>query len=132
MVDPDPDPADGTGGASPMLCISGVAGLGIKIVLRTSRRPRSVDDLLGGAACCSVLDLRLRNSLVIPYRAQSVDHVRHCGVGVSLFLLNGSISNVKLELRRRVAIGLSTARLSVCYQVHFLVVLTIQPHAQLP
>jgi hypothetical protein len=47
--------ADGTGGISPMLVSSGVAGLGTNIVLRTSRRPRNVPERLGGAACCELL-----------------------------------------------------------------------------
>jgi hypothetical protein len=45
------EPADGIGGISPMLVSSGVAGLGTKIVLRTSRRPRRVPERLGGIAC---------------------------------------------------------------------------------
>jgi hypothetical protein len=50
--EPEPEPADGSGGASPILCSSGAVGLGTKIVLRTSRRPRRVDERFGGAACC--------------------------------------------------------------------------------
>jgi hypothetical protein len=41
-----------------MLVSSGVAGLGTKIVLRTSRRPRKVPERLGGAACCTMLEDR--------------------------------------------------------------------------
>ena len=58
----EPDAEGGLGpvaciveGASPMLCKlcnSGAAGLGTNIVLRTSRRPRSVLDRFGAAACC--------------------------------------------------------------------------------
>lgn len=54
-VEPEPEPADGSGGASPILCNSGAAGLGTKIVLRTSRRPRRVDERFGGAACCCIV-----------------------------------------------------------------------------
>lgn len=50
-----PEPAEGSGGASPILCNSGAAGLGTKMVLRTSRRPRRVDARLGGAACCCIV-----------------------------------------------------------------------------
>lgn len=48
----DPEPADGNGGGtSPIFCNSAAIGLGTKMVLRTSRRPRSVEARLGGAAC---------------------------------------------------------------------------------
>jgi hypothetical protein len=49
--DPDPDPADGNGGISPILCNSGAVGLGTKIELRTSLRPRRVDARFGVTAC---------------------------------------------------------------------------------
>jgi hypothetical protein len=55
-VEAEPEPAEGNGGASPMLCSSGAAGLGTKIVLRTSRRPRRVDERFGCAACCFISD----------------------------------------------------------------------------
>jgi hypothetical protein len=45
------EPEEEAAGPSPMLCNSGVAGLGTNIVLRTSRRPRSVDDRFGCGTC---------------------------------------------------------------------------------
>jgi hypothetical protein len=64
-----PDSADGSGGASPILCISGAVGLGIKIVLRTSRRPRRVDARFGGAACCSCIRSCLPETGICSYCA---------------------------------------------------------------
>lgn len=50
----DPEPPEGNGGTedSPRVVSSGVAGLGTKMVLRTSRRPRRVFERRAvGAAC---------------------------------------------------------------------------------
>jgi hypothetical protein len=65
----EPESPDGSGGASTILCNSGAVGLGIKIVLRTSRRPRSVDERLGGAACCSFVSANVHNVVSPSYRA---------------------------------------------------------------
>lgn len=56
VVEPDAEAGPGSAegieaGMSAILCNSGAVGLGTKIVFRTSRRPRSVDERLGGAAC---------------------------------------------------------------------------------
>lgn len=63
------DPADGTGGISPMLVSSGVAGLGTKIVLRTSRRPRRVPERLGGTACYIIVSIEESSLEQAPYRS---------------------------------------------------------------
>ena len=47
------EPADGSGGTSPMLVNSGEPGLGKNMVFLTSLRPRRVPDRLGCAACYS-------------------------------------------------------------------------------
>lgn len=47
-----------------MLVSSGVAGFCTKIVLRTSRRPRSVLDRLAGAACWQIISGALLESEV--------------------------------------------------------------------
>lgn len=56
------------------------------------------------------LELRFPCSPMFSYRAQGIDHVRHGGIGVTLFFLDGSIPNVELELRRWVTLCLSTTR----------------------
>jgi len=90
------EPVAGNAGAddSPMICNSGTAGLGTKIVLRTSRRPRSVLFRLGWAACCDHIRPKYLHSLDIGYRSQGIDHTGHrCVIVFSLFL-NRRVSDV--------------------------------------
>jgi hypothetical protein len=89
-----------------MLWSSGVAGLGTNIVLRTSRRPRNVLDRLGCAACCSCLSICFPDVLGTTYSAQSVDQIGSSRISVAVFFLNRGISDVKLELRRWIALVL--------------------------
>lgn len=104
------EPVAGSAGAddSPILCNSGTAGLGTNIVLRTSRRPRSVLFRLGCAACYDHIRPKYPLNLDLTYRTQGIDHTRHSSVIVFAFFLDRCISNVQLELRRRVVFGLRT------------------------
>lgn len=108
-VDAEPEPAEGNGGASPILCNSGAAGLGTKIVLRTSRRPRKVDARFGGAACCCIVRSCLPHKVGCSYRAQGVDHIRHSSVHITILFLDRRVSDIQLELRGGVTLGLRTA-----------------------
>jgi hypothetical protein len=105
----EPEPPDGSGGASTMLCNSGAAGLGIKIVLRTSRRPRNVEERFGGAACCCVVRSPFQNTVDGSYCTQSVDHVRHSRIGIAVLFLDWRVFDVELELRSWVTLGLDAA-----------------------
>lgn len=85
-------------GDSPMLCSSGTAGFGTNIVLRTSRRPRSVLFRLGGAACYDLIRPKYAQKVDYAHRAQGVDNTGHCGVIVFSLFLNWCISDVEFEL----------------------------------
>lgn len=95
------------GGVSPMLCNSGTAGFGTNIVLRTSRRPRSVLLRLGWAACYDFIRPRFLHNLVLTYRTQGVDHTGHGGVIVFPLLLNRRVSDIEFELRCRITLALT-------------------------
>lgn len=96
-----------------MLCSSGTAGFGTNIVLRTSRRPRSVLFRFGCAACCVHIRPKSPQNLVLTYCTQGVDHTGHGGIIIFSFFLDWSISNVELELRCGVAFTLGTGCLLV-------------------
>ena len=118
------EPAIGRAGDSPMLCNSGTAGLGTNIVLRTSRRPRSVLFRLGCAACYDHIRPRYSQNLDFTYCTQGVDHAGHCSVIVFAFFLNWGISDVELELGCGVALALRTGRLlvsinNICNQITY-------------
>jgi hypothetical protein len=101
--------ADGIGGASLIICISGEAGLGIKIVLRTSRRPRRVDERFGCAACCCCVRSCFLDRVDRSYCAQGINHVGHGRIGITILFLDRRIPDVKLELGSWVTLGLNTA-----------------------
>jgi hypothetical protein len=102
------DTGDGTGGISPMLWSSGAAGLGMKMVLRTSRRPLSVEARFGGAACCCCVRLTFGTHRHT-YCAKGVDQIRHGRIGIFPFFLNRCVPDIELELRRRTILRLGTA-----------------------
>ena len=104
------EPVAGTAGAgdSPMLCSSGTAGLGTNIVLRTSRRPRSVLFRLGCAACYDRIRPKYPQNLDVTYRAQGVDHTGHGSIIILSFFLDWCIPDVQLELGCGVALRLRT------------------------
>lgn len=106
------EPVVGSAGGddSPMFCSSGTAGFGTNIVLRTSRRPRSVLLRLGWAACYDFIRPRYPHNLVLTYGAQGVDHTCHSGVIILSLFLDRRISNVELELRRGIALTLAAAK----------------------
>lgn len=105
------DPVAGSAGCgdSPMLCSSGTAGLGTKIVLRTSRRPRRVLLRLGCAACYDIIRPKYHHNMDQAYRAQGVDDTSHCSVIILSLFLNWGIPDIKLELWGGISLTLGTA-----------------------
>jgi hypothetical protein len=100
------DSAEGSGGTSAMLWSSGAVGLGTKIVLRTSRRPRRVEARFGGAACCCRLKCCYFGTVGCSYCSQSIDHIGHSSIGITILFLNRRVSDVELELRSWIALCL--------------------------
>ena len=104
-----------------MLCSSdNAAGLGTKMVLRTSRRPRSVLLRLGCAACYDRIRPRYpQNMDGLAYRTQGVNDAGHGSVIVLALFLDRGVADVELELGCRVGVTtLGTARLLVHYCRH--------------
>jgi hypothetical protein len=104
------EPVAGRAGISPMLCISGTAGLGTNIVLRTSRRPRNVLFRLGWAACYDLIRPKSFQMLDLAYRTQGVNYACHGSIIVFSLFLDRGVSDVKFELGCGVAFALGTGK----------------------